>query len=98
MDDLVNALIGSSGRGEGCAVDTPISSMPGTPALGQVSLPGTSSVISGRLSRQSDVPSDRYSLGTTLIQSQNGATENVIERYAHGTDPYEYQSHAMTLY
>ncbi|KAI1793564.1 WD40 repeat-like protein [Ganoderma leucocontextum] len=81
VDDLVNALIGSGSRGEaGSAVDTPVSSVPGTPALGQSTLPGTSSVISGRLSRQSDVPSDRYSLGTTLIQSQNGATESVIER------------------
>ncbi|RPD64262.1 dynein intermediate chain [Lentinus tigrinus ALCF2SS1-7] len=80
VDDLVNVLIGSSSRVDS-AVDTPISSTPGTPALGQpISLPGPSSILSGRLSRQSDAASDRYSLGTTLIQSQNGATENVIER------------------
>ncbi|EJF64142.1 WD40 repeat-like protein [Dichomitus squalens LYAD-421 SS1] len=79
VDDLVNALIGSGSRADGA--DTPVSSVPGTPALGHASLPGPSSVLSGRLSRQSDAASDsRYSLGTTLIQSQNGATENVIER------------------
>ena len=72
-------------------MDTPVSSVPGTPALGQATLPGTSSVISGRLSRQSDVPSDRYSLGTTLIQSQNGATESVIERYARSPGRIEHQ-------
>ncbi|RDX48242.1 WD40 repeat-like protein [Lentinus brumalis] len=80
VDDLVNVLIGSNSRVDSAA-DTPISSTPGTPALGQsIPLPGPSSILSGRLSRQSDATSDRYSLGTTLIQSQNGATENVIER------------------
>ncbi len=77
----MNVLIGSNSRVDSAA-DTPISSTPGTPALGQsIPLPGPSSILSGRLSRQSDATSDRYSLGTTLIQSQNGATENVIERF-----------------
>ena len=83
MDDLVNVLVGPSSRVD-TAVDTPISSVPGTPALGQpISLPGPPSVLSGRLSRNSDAASDRYSLGTTLIQSQNGATENVMDRCVH---------------
>ena len=81
MDDLVSALIGPGSRVDS-AVDSPVSSVPGTPALGQISLPGPSALsLSGRLSRQSDVTSDtRLSMGTTLIHSQNGATENVIER------------------
>lgn len=83
MDELVNELIRSSSNRIDSAMDTPISSTPGTPSLGHpISLPGPSSVLSGRLSRQSDAASDRYSLGTTLVQSQNGATESVIERYA----------------
>ncbi|KAI0334523.1 dynein intermediate chain [Cubamyces sp. BRFM 1775] len=81
VDDLVSALIGPGSRVDS-AVDSPVSSVPGTPALGQISLPGPSALsLSGRLSRQSDVTSDtRLSMGTTLIHSQNGATENVIER------------------
>ena len=73
-------------------MDTPVSSVTGTLAIGQATLPGTSSVISGRLSRQSDVPSDRYSLGTALIQSQNGATESVIEPYARSAGRMEHQN------
>ncbi|KAI0372730.1 dynein intermediate chain [Pilatotrama ljubarskyi] len=81
VDDLVSSLIGTSSRIDSAA-DSPASSLPGTPALGQSSLPGPSGIsLSGRLSRQSDVTSDtRLSLGTTLIQSQNGATESVMER------------------
>ncbi|KAI0644189.1 dynein intermediate chain [Trametes meyenii] len=81
VDDLVSSLIGTNSRGDS-AVDSPVSSVPGTPALGQINLPGPSALsISGRLSRQSDITSDtRLSLGTTLIQSQNGATESLIER------------------
>ena len=83
IDELVNVLIGSNSRVDS-GLDTPISSTPGTPALGQpISLPGTSSILSGRLSRQSDAASDRLSLGTTLIQSQNGATESLMERYVY---------------
>ncbi|KAI0741550.1 WD40 repeat-like protein [Daedaleopsis nitida] len=84
IDELVNVLTGSTSRIVS-AGDTPFSSIPGTPALGQsIPLPGPSSVRSRRLSNQSDAASvsasDRYSLGTTLIQSQNGATESVIDR------------------
>ncbi|OSD02964.1 dynein intermediate chain [Trametes coccinea BRFM310] len=82
VDDLVSSLIGGSSSRVDSAVDTPVSSVPGTPSRDYSSLPGPSGLsISGRLSRQSDVTSDtRLSLGTTLIHSQNGATENVIER------------------
>ncbi|KAI0766580.1 dynein intermediate chain [Trametes elegans] len=81
VDDLVSSLIGTNSRGDS-AVVSPASSVPGTPALGQIGLPGPSGLsVSGRLSRQSDVTSDtRLSMGTTLIHSQNGATESIIDR------------------
>ncbi|KAH9852044.1 dynein intermediate chain [Lenzites betulinus] len=81
VDDLVSSLIGINSRGDSAAV-SPASSVPGTPALGHISLPGPSALLtSGRLSRQSDATSDtRLSMGTTLIQSQNGATESVMDR------------------
>lgn len=88
VDDLVTSLLGTNiGRSADSANDSPASSMPGTPALGQTSSPaiaGPSALslsLSGRMSRQSDGASDRVSLGTTFVQSANGGTDNVIERY-----------------
>ncbi|KII85823.1 hypothetical protein PLICRDRAFT_115348 [Plicaturopsis crispa FD-325 SS-3] len=90
VDDLVNALVGGSPSRSGSRVVssgldsadmTPSSSLPGTPALGHGSLPLPSLLaVSGRASRQSDQGSDRVSLGTTLAQSANSATDHVIER------------------
>ncbi|KAI0923994.1 hypothetical protein AcV5_009371 [Taiwanofungus camphoratus] len=83
VDDLVSSLVGPS-RGVDSAIESPVSSVPGTPALGQTSsLPGPSALsLSGRLSRQSDAASDRISLGTTFVQSVNGTTDHVVDRYA----------------
>ncbi|KAI0629159.1 dynein intermediate chain [Trametes polyzona] len=81
IDAIVEDLIGS-GR-DNSAFGSPASSVPGTPALGHpgLPLPALGNSQSGRASRQSDITSDtRLSLGTTLIQSQNGATESVMER------------------
>ncbi|KAF9462959.1 dynein intermediate chain [Collybia nuda] len=85
LDDLVNALVGSPSRGGLDSGDlTPASSIPGTPSLGHnIGLPGPSALSmsgSGRASRQSDFSADRVSLGTTLAQSSNSATDHVIER------------------
>ncbi|KAF8223518.1 WD40 repeat-like protein [Tricholoma matsutake] len=85
LDELVNALVGSPSRGGSESGDlTPSSPIPGTPSLGpSVALPGHSARSipgSGRASRQSDFSSDRISLGTTLAQSSNAATDHVIER------------------
>ncbi|EMD38886.1 hypothetical protein CERSUDRAFT_112611 [Gelatoporia subvermispora B] len=82
VDDLVNSLIGTASRAVDSAAGSPGSSVPGTPSLGQTSsLPGPSALsLSGRLSRQSDAVSDRVSVGTTFVQSTNGATENVVDR------------------
>ncbi|KAI0924765.1 hypothetical protein AcW1_006784 [Taiwanofungus camphoratus] len=81
VDDLVSSLVGPS-RGVDSAIESPVSSVPGTPALGQTSsLPGPSALsLSGRLSRQSDAASDRISLGTTFVQSVNGTTDHVVDR------------------
>ncbi|EED80588.1 predicted protein, partial [Postia placenta Mad-698-R] len=61
VDDLVTSLLGTNiGRSADSANDSPASSMPGTPALGQTSSPaiaGPSALslsLSGRMSRQSD--------------------------------------------
>ncbi|CCM00365.1 uncharacterized protein FIBRA_02395 [Fibroporia radiculosa] len=86
VDDLVSSLIGSGiGRGVDSAAESPVSSVPGTPALGQTSsLPGPSAPsLSGRLSRQSDLASDRVSISTTLAQSANGTTDHIMDRYVY---------------
>ncbi|GBE86492.1 Dynein intermediate chain 1 [Sparassis crispa] len=84
VDDIVDSLIGPAGPSRGIenVVDSPVSSVPGTPGLGQTaSLPGRSALsLSGRLSRQSDLASDRISVGTTFVQSANGTTDHVVER------------------
>ncbi|EGN92188.1 hypothetical protein SERLA73DRAFT_173045 [Serpula lacrymans var. lacrymans S7.3] len=79
VDDLVNALVGGLSSTSDV---TPSSSLPGTPPRpAPNTLSGYSALsISGRLSRQSDVGSDRPSIGTTLVQSVNSATDHVIER------------------
>lgn len=86
VEDLVNLLVGTSTRGGGLDSGdlTPASSIPGSPAHGRpIGLPGPSALsMSGRVSRQSDLHSDRGgSLGTTNVPgSSSSATENVIER------------------
>ncbi|PCH44377.1 dynein intermediate chain [Wolfiporia cocos MD-104 SS10] len=85
VDDLVSSLIGTGiGRGGDNGADSPVSSTPGTPAPGQTrsgSVPGPSNLSpSGRLSRQSDVASDRVSQGTTFVHSTNGGTDHVVDR------------------
>ncbi|KAI6120798.1 WD40-repeat-containing domain protein [Pisolithus croceorrhizus] len=80
VDDLVNALVGSRGLDSGGDV-TPSSSMPGTPPRQSALFYGTSALSpSGRASRQSDVGSDRISMGTTMITTANSGTEHVMER------------------
>ncbi|KAG6334603.1 hypothetical protein ID866_4479 [Astraeus odoratus] len=80
VDDLVNALVGSRGLDSGGDI-TPSSSMPGTPPRQSILLHSTSALSpSGRVSRQSDVGSDRNSLGTNMIGTTNSGTENIIER------------------
>ncbi|KZT09925.1 WD40 repeat-like protein [Laetiporus sulphureus 93-53] len=88
VDDLVTSLIGTNiGRGD-TSLESPISSIPGTP-LGdrpRSSIPipssasGTGFSPSGRASRQSDVGSDRLNMGTTFVQSANGGTDHVVDR------------------
>lgn len=80
VDDLVNALVGSRGLDSGGDV-TPSSSMPGTPPRQSALFYGTSALSpSGRVSRQSDVGSDRISMGATMIATANSGTEHVMER------------------
>lgn len=83
VDDLVSTLIGPSRRTTLDPVDSPSSSIPGTPLLpSSTPLPGPSSLSqsqSGRASRQSDVTSDRLSFGTTMMMS-NGGTDHVMDR------------------
>ncbi|KAH7926434.1 WD40 repeat-like protein [Leucogyrophana mollusca] len=78
VDDLVFALVGGRGGMDSGGDLTPSSSLPSTPPR-----PTSNSLmlsVSGRASRQSDVGSDRVSLGTTMVASVNGATEHVVER------------------
>jgi hypothetical protein len=80
VDDLVNSLVGSPSRGTlGPGFDsgdlTPLS-IPGTPAPPGISLPA---IGSGRVSRQSDFSSERFS--NPLSHSTSSATDHVIERY-----------------
>ncbi|KAK7445441.1 hypothetical protein VKT23_014860 [Stygiomarasmius scandens] len=86
VDDFVNSILRES-RGPSAGLDsgdlTPSSSLPGTPLLGQSTLPHSHSIGngSGRVSRQSDIGSDRISFGgTTLGGVSNSATDSVIER------------------
>ncbi|TCD65904.1 hypothetical protein EIP91_002019 [Steccherinum ochraceum] len=85
VHDLVSSLIGTTSspgrRGVSSTYDSPSSSIPGTPVVQYASLPGPSSLsLSGRLSRQSDAPSERLSLGTTMVQSVDGGTDHVMDR------------------
>ncbi|KAI0319633.1 WD40 repeat-like protein [Amylostereum chailletii] len=86
VNSLVTDILGERSGTRTPDIGTPTSSVPGTPALGHaLDLPGPSSLRlsglggsgSGRLSRTSDVGSDRFSLGTTLVQS---GTDNAMER------------------
>ncbi|KAA1468779.1 WD40 repeat-like protein [Dentipellis sp. KUC8613] len=81
VDSLIESLVRDNGSGLGLRSPdlTPSSSVPGTPSLGHaINLPGPSSLLSGRVSRQSDIGSDRLSIGaSTLVQS---ATDHVVER------------------
>ncbi|KAK7687951.1 hypothetical protein QCA50_009170 [Cerrena zonata] len=84
VDDLVESLIRPSGgrRGFDSAIDSPTST-PGTPVAISGSLPGPSSLSlsgSGRLSRQSDAPSDRVSMGTSMMQAFNGGLDTGVDR------------------
>lgn len=83
IDDLVNALVGTSRGGVDSTGDvTPSSSLPGTPPRQSTLLHSSSALSpSGRVSRQSDVGSDRFSMGTTMVASSNSATDHVVERY-----------------
>ena len=90
VDELVQSVLGTPrSRPDSLGGETP-GSVPGTPAMGRPLSPSnlrerTPPGPSGRVSRQSDVNSDRASLGTILV-SQNGAlmtssgTENVVDR------------------
>ncbi|KAG9312939.1 WD40-repeat-containing domain protein [Chiua virens] len=83
VDDLVNALVGSGRGGFDSTGDvTPSSSLPGTPPRQSALLHSNSALSpSGRVSRQSDVGSDRFSnIGTTMVASANSATDHVVER------------------
>ncbi|THH27383.1 hypothetical protein EUX98_g6803 [Antrodiella citrinella] len=85
VHDLVSSLIGTSSPsrrgGLSSNYDSPSSSIPGTPVVQTSSLPGPSSLsLSGRLSRSSDVTSERLSLGTTMVQSVDGGTDHVMDR------------------
>lgn len=81
----MNSLVGSSSRSGLDSGDLTPSSIPGTPAQGQTTgLPGPSTLSmsgSGRASRQSDFSSERVNVGTAPIQSNNSATDHVVERY-----------------
>ncbi|PFH51047.1 hypothetical protein AMATHDRAFT_75234 [Amanita thiersii Skay4041] len=82
---IVNDLLGPELRSSPASVDhTPITSTPGTPSIGHtVSLPGPSSLslsTSGRVSRQSDVGSDRYNSNSTQVFTINSSTDHVIDR------------------
>ncbi|KAH8071803.1 hypothetical protein BXZ70DRAFT_911654, partial [Cristinia sonorae] len=83
VHDLVSSLIGTASPGRRAVssnYDSPASSIPGTPVVSSSALPGPSSLLSGRASRQSDVPSERLSLGTTMVQSIDGGTDHVMDR------------------
>ncbi|KAH7890720.1 WD40-repeat-containing domain protein [Phlebopus sp. FC_14] len=81
VDDLVTALVGGRGALEGGGDITPSSSLPSTPPRQTALLYGTSGLSpSGRASRQSDIGSDRVSLGTTMVASASSATEHVVDR------------------
>ncbi|EJD07558.1 cytoplasmic dynein intermediate chain [Fomitiporia mediterranea MF3/22] len=91
VDDFVTSVLGTSlSRGTDSAGDSTPISTPGTPAIARPLSPSnlrerTPPGASGRASRQSDVFSDRLSMGTTLVSTTGPAmsvsgTENVIER------------------
>ncbi|KAI9464161.1 WD40-repeat-containing domain protein [Boletus coccyginus] len=82
VDDLVNALVGGTRGGFDSTGDvTPSSSLPGTPPRQSALLHSSSALSpSGRVSRQSDVGSDRLSMGMTMVTSVNSATDHVVER------------------
>ena len=86
VDELVRELVGgaSSIRAPESNNESPLSSVPGTPVLGQTATlhpQPTAPSILGRTSRQSDAAFDRVSLGTAVTQSTNGATDEVVHRY-----------------
>lgn len=82
----MNSILGSKGDSTNGDA-TPLSSSPGTPALGNIGL-SLGLGLSGRASRQSDsMSNDRLSMGTgTFVQSQSG-TDHLMERYVVG-QPY----------
>ena len=81
VDDILSTFGVSTSRGGIDSGDlTPSSSIPGSPSLGYTTtgLPGqTHLTLSGRVSRQSDVQSDRV---TPVVQSATASTDHVIER------------------
>ncbi|KAN0088532.1 WD40-repeat-containing domain protein [Tylopilus felleus] len=79
VDDLVNALVGATRGGVDSTGDvTPSSSLPDTPPRQSALLHSSSALSpSGRVSRQSDVGSDRLSMGVTMVAS---ATDHIVER------------------
>ncbi|EIW79202.1 cytoplasmic dynein intermediate chain [Coniophora puteana RWD-64-598 SS2] len=85
VDDLIFSLVGPTSPGRPPPSDnlsgdaTPSSSVPGTPPRPTSSLHALLSA-SGRVSRQSDVASDRYSLGTTMVGTANSGTDHVVDR------------------
>ncbi|THH01051.1 hypothetical protein EW026_g1558 [Hermanssonia centrifuga] len=83
IDSFVTSLLGPPGSSRrGIDIDSPSSSIPGTPLPQSTTpVPGPSSLsASGRLSRQSDALPDRVNMGTAAVQSSNGGTDQLTYR------------------
>ncbi|KAF8630746.1 hypothetical protein AX17_005341 [Amanita inopinata Kibby_2008] len=87
VDSMVNDLLGPPDIRSGATSfdNTPVTSTPGTPSVGHntVSLPGPSALsisTSGRVSRQSDFSSDRFTSSATQALSSSSATDHVMDR------------------